>query len=399
MDNQNFSIPDLNQSLPPEPKFSLKPETIILALASILILIGLSVGGYYLWENNNQPAVTKPINFAVMLHLEGGGFTIADEKQFNVINAELKQVIDLFSKYDAKITIESESPYTEAVNKWGSNQMLYALEKGMGVGSHNDISRVNSQEELVKSYQSIKAKVDAIVGPENNIGCSGGWVADYDWAAAANKASISYLDGAVMAAALSVPEANRPINPDTGKPFTDEEIDFGKSYFHDPLIPDLKDRIYPRRLKDTNDLVGDDSGVLLMTGELEELSAMSEGRKNCFPGCRLTKEDTDTLFKNIDYANSIKDNSKVSLLYFHFGLGTIGYPAREDNLKIVEDWLKQMQEYQNQGKIKWMTMKEVYEEYNKTNSSVGGAAQNKCGDGVCDSFEKANPNACPRDCK
>ena len=401
--NQNLNpanpVPELKQniSLPPEPRVFLKPKVIISALVGILILVGLGVGSYYLWENYNPPFVTKPINFAVMLHLEGGGFTIADEKQFNAMNSELKQVIDLFSKYDAKITIESESPYTEAVSKWGNNQLTYALEKGMGVGTHNDVMRVNSQEELVNSYKSVKAKVDAIVGAENNIGCSGGWVAGYDWAVAAHKAGFSYLDGAVMVAALSVPEKNRPINPDTGKPFTDTEIGFNipNNYMHDPLPPDLKDRMYPRRLKDTNDLVGDDSGVLLTTGELEELSAMSEGRKNCFPGCRLTKDDTDTLFKNIDYADSIKDNAKVSLLYFHFGLGTIGFPAKEDNLKIVEDWLSKMQEYQNEGKIKWMTMKEVYEEYNEKNPSANGTTP--CGDGVCEGPEIAS--LCPTDCK
>ena len=32
-------------------------------------------------------------------------------------------------------------------------------------------------------------------------------------------------------------------------------------------------------------------------------------------------------------------------------------------------------------------------------SPTGGTTQGKCGDGVCDTVEKANPNLCPEDCK
>lgn len=32
------------------------------------------------------------------------------------------------------------------------------------------------------------------------------------------------------------------------------------------------------------------------------------------------------------------------------------------------------------------------------NASQGGTTQGKCGDGICGSVEKANPNACPQDC-
>ncbi len=50
--NQNLNpVPDLNQTIPPEPKFFLKPKFIILILAGILILVGLVIGGYHFWPN------------------------------------------------------------------------------------------------------------------------------------------------------------------------------------------------------------------------------------------------------------------------------------------------------------------------------------------------------------
>ena len=35
----------------------------------------------------------------------------------------------------------------------------------------------------------------------------------------------------------------------------------------------------------------------------------------------------------------------------------------------------------------------------QTQPSTGGTAKGKCGDGTCDTVEKANPTLCPTDCK
>ena len=63
MDNevsQNLNlVPGLNQNLPPEQKFFLRPKFIILILAGIFILAGLGIGGYYLLKNNNPTPVSS----------------------------------------------------------------------------------------------------------------------------------------------------------------------------------------------------------------------------------------------------------------------------------------------------------------------------------------------------
>ena len=67
--------------------------------------------------------------------------------------------------------------------------------------------------------------------------------------------------------------------------------------------------------------------------------------------------------EQIDYANSIKDDSKTSALVIHFPVRTLTPQTKG----LVEDWLEKMEEYQNQGKIKWVTVKEIYEDYIQNN--------------------------------
>jgi hypothetical protein len=305
---------------------------------------------------------SEPLGFAVMLHLEGE-LKIPDEEAYLEVNSQLREIIDLFAEHDAKITIESAEPYAEAAEKYGDNLLVYALERGQGTGSHCDIldygkSAPKNYGELVDRYAEIKEKVDAAVGEENNLGCSGGWV-EYDWARAAKEAGFSYLDAPVMLSYSAVPPENRPINPETGKPYAVSEI-MEQGLHHDPVPLDFEERIYPRRLKNTNDLEGDGEGILLITGSLGEIKSLHEGRKNCFPGCQLTREDIDYIMGKIDYALEFKDDSGGPVMYLHFPLSTL---RSAENRELVEHWLEEMREYAEQGKIEWKTMKEIYEEH------------------------------------
>ncbi|MEK6959135.1 MAG: hypothetical protein AABW59_03770 [archaeon] len=338
-------------------------KTIVLGvlLLGIILLAAIFVGvGYYTYFlNAPQEEVSKPLNFAVMVHLEKEA-KITSAEVYKGTNQKVSEIIDLFEKYGAKATIESSESYANGAIKYGKNDnvLSYSLSKGMGVGTHCDMGDV--AQITAKDFNAIKSRIDALVGPENNLGCSGGFF-DGNWVETASLGGFKYLDGVVMLAYLGVPLENRPINPDTGAPYSDDEIT--NVYYHDPVLP-VKDRIYPRMLKDTQDLNEDKDGTLLLiTGGLGEISSLYEGRKNCFPDCRLTKEDTNYIMEQIDYANSIKDDSKTSALVIHFPVRTLTPQTKG----LVEDWLEKMEEYQNQGKIKWVTVKEIYEDYIQNN--------------------------------
>lgn len=331
---------------------------IILSVVAVLALIAVAL---YFVFNSSQEKSSEPLYFQVMIHMEGD-YKYPDQQSYDRDNEKLKEIIDLFDKYDAKITLESALPYAEASVKYGNSMLNYALEKGMGVGTHCDMDSLD--------FAFLKQKIDLIVGAENNLGCSGG-TSKANWVQEAYDGGFSYMDGLVMYAYLAVPLKNRPINSETGKSFTDDEI--RNIYYHDPAPPELKDRIYPKLLKDTQDFEEDKDGILLvMLGELGVITSLSEDRKNCFPKCDLTQEDTDYILEQIDSTLQIRDNSKFASLNIHFPLNTIALPAKNEaeNKIIVENWLKQMQNYQNQGKIKWATMKEAYEKYLEVNNIV-----------------------------
>lgn len=297
-----------------------------------------------------------PINFAVMMHLEGE--TSFNPSFYQQYNTKLQEAIDLYSDYGAKITVESELSYINAADTYGNGLLSYALQHGHGVGSHCDMSsNINSYTEEVSEYTTRKNAIDQVVGSSNNLGCSGGW-SKTNWAQAAFEAGFSYLSAPVMLSYLAVPYAHRPINSQTGQPYTDDEIN--NVYYHDPVPIDSSDRFYPRMLKDTQDLDDDGEGIVLLTGSLGEISSLYEGRKNCFPNCTLSEDDTDYIISEIKNFYNSKDESKHSLIYIHFPHSTIKSDA---DLEIIETWLGKMQELQDQGIIEWKTMKESYEEY------------------------------------
>jgi hypothetical protein len=296
-----------------------------------------------------------------MVHLEAG-LTLPDQQRFTNIDGTIREIIDVFFQNQAKVTVESEKPYALAAAQWAptDNAMTYALTKGQGVGTHCD--EIEAQT-AVADFTNNKTKVDALVGAENNVGCSGGWIRG-DWASAAYSGGFRYLDGVVMMAFLGVPVQNRPVNPLTGYPYTDQEI--SRTCYHDPAPPDLLDRIHPRMLANTNDFEGDANGnLLLMTGEIGEIASLSEGRVNCFPNCQLTQDDFDVVMATIDEAFAGKDHSRFAILYVHFPLDTMrdGPSPSPTKVQLVTTWLQQMSAYVTAGKITWVTMKEAHDRY------------------------------------
>ncbi|MBI5480825.1 MAG: hypothetical protein HY906_18345 [Deltaproteobacteria bacterium] len=303
-----------------------------------------------------------PIHFGVMVHLEGN-LQLTSQQMFTGFDQSVREVVDLFSANGAKLTIESEKPYAEAAAQWaaGDNALLYSLSQGLGVGTHCDIGGPGGAATTAEFAEN-KSKVDALVGAENNLGCSGGW-GQSDWANAAADGGFKYLDGVVMMAYLGVPQQNRPIDPDTGSPYTDAKIQ--QTVYHDPAPSDLMDRIYPRLLADTNDLEGDAAGrLLLLTGEIGEVASLFEGRSNCFPNCVLTQDDFDVIVDTVEQAWAAKDHSRFAMMYLHFPMGTLRADAggtAEQKKQLVTGWLEQMATLQAEGKIAWVTQKEAYE--------------------------------------
>ena len=301
-------------------------------------------------EDGATSSSTYPLYFSVMIHLEEDWNDDTNSALFQRHEEVLQYAMQLFDEYGAKLTIESEEPFAKAVIAADSSLLNDALADGHGVGTHcgKDVDG-NTIDELAAAYKERKDLVDSIVGAENNRGCSGGW-GTTDYVLAATEAGFGYLDGVVYLAYLSMPVSKRPNH------LSNQDIQH--IYYHDPAIPDFSDHIYPRFLADAQDFVEDPEGELvLLNGELGEISSLYEGRQSCGISCVFTSADTQVILDNITTAAAIRDPSRVAHLYVHIPLNTF----TTENEALLRAWLENMQQLQNQGTVVWATQKEVYE--------------------------------------
>jgi hypothetical protein len=302
-----------------------------------------------------------------MTHMEGNWNDDKDEGIFLQHVEQLRYGMDLAEEYGALLTIESEKPFSRANTKWGINIMAEVRDRGFGVGTHCDIGFKEppmSVEEFSNIFVENKTLVDALIGAENNLGCSGGGSVN-DWAQAASMAGFKYLDGIVIMHYLSMPMENRP-----GPEWTDEYIRDGNFHLNAPA--DLYQRIYPIGVADAQDFVADaDPVIVISSGELGLFSAIAEKGRDPNGGSILHDDeytfdsaDVDTLVATIFAVDETRDRTKIAKL-------TVYLPSKAyapENEAVLRYFFEQMQDLQQQGIITWTTQRQVYEAYMNWNN-------------------------------
>jgi len=303
------------------------------------------------------PAGDQPMYLTTMTHMESGWEDDTSQTAFLQHVEQLRYGLGLANEYNAKFTIESETPFANGARIWKLNILQEVLDLGHGVGTHSDIGfrRTYTVDELTREFLTRKAPVDALVGAENNRGTSGGGCPS-DWVTAAHNAGFVYMDGVVGMHLLAVPLAGRP-RPE----WTDEYI-LSVGY-HKDVPAELADRLYPFLLADTKDFEPDPDGVLLLlTGDIGRLDYAAEGGADACrkpDACALTNSDADNLADQIRYADSIRDRSKIAKLTIYIPANLFD-PANEAPLRY---FLAKMKELADQGVMVWATQGEVYDAY------------------------------------
>jgi hypothetical protein len=295
-----------------------------------------------------------------MTHMEAGFTDDKNQALFNQHVVQLTYGMDLADAYGARLTIESEKPFAIANTTWNLNIMKQIVERGHGVGTHCDFGfreAVMPVDKYAKFFSENKARVDALVGAQNNLGCSGGGGAN-DWAQAAGLAGFKYLDGIVGMHYLAMPLGNRPDST-----WTDDFII--KEGYHINAPVDLYERIYPFGVANSLDFAADpDPVIVISSGELGLLSGMAEGigetiGATCRPDCVLTSEDASALVATIGTISRNRDRSRIAKL-------TVYLPASifvAQNESLLREFFNQMKILQDQGVIAWATQKQVYDAY------------------------------------
>jgi hypothetical protein len=306
------------------------------------------------------PGGAAPLYITTMTHMEGPWNDDRDEGLFLNHVAQLRYGMDLAEEYNAILTIESEKPFARANTKWNLNILAEVLARGHGVGTHCDIGFKEPPmpvEQFAAMFAENKALVDALIGAQNNLGCSGGGSVN-DWALAASMAGFEYLDGIVGMHYLAMPLENRPDSA-----WTDDFIREVGFHLNAPL--DLYQRIYPFGVADARDFVADANPVIVVSsGEMGPLAGMVEGigevsGAKCRPECELNNADVDTLAAKIREIDQNRDRSRVAKLAIYIP-ANLFEPGNEPALRY---FFEQMKALADQGVITWATQKQVYEAY------------------------------------
>jgi hypothetical protein len=296
-----------------------------------------------------------PLFLTTMTHMEGGHTDDRERQAFDNHVAQLRYGLALANEYGAKLTVESEMPFARACAKWDLNMLQEVIDLGHGVGTHADVGYNNPPPNwtaLAQELQQRKALVDALVGPEHNRGVSGAGGVN-DWVLAAHQAGFLYVDGVVGMHYMAMPMEARP---DTE--WTDTYI--REFSYHDPAPVDFVDRIHPFWMRDAQDFVPDEDGlILLSSGEIGRLDAVAEGSpESCIRGeCPFTPEDVTALETIVADAVAAHDPDRVAKLTVYLP-ANLFVPANESLLRA---FLASAQTLATAGTITWATQGEVYD--------------------------------------
>ena len=311
-------------------------------------------------DTGTAPKGKAPIFITTMTHLEGNWNY--DGKQgrdkFDLDVTKIGVAMDTFDAHVALLTIESETPFSQAAIKWESDIFTKIQARGHGVGTHCDIDPkqdVIAVEEFAKQFTERKSLMDQLVGADNNLGCSGGQGRN-EWIGGAHIAGFKYIDGVVGFGYLSMPLENRP------EGWTDDYI-LKEGHFHDNIPIDLAERIHPFMMDDATDMVPDVPGkVLMSSGGIGRLDNMADTEKGagCAPKCTLEDDDIEAGFRRIDEALAVHDPERVGKIDIYFPLSIF----KAANLPRIETFLARLKtDYIDTGKLQWATQSQVYETY------------------------------------
>lgn len=312
-------------------------------------------------EAVSQPKTGAPIYLTTMTHMEKSFEDDTSEVAFENHVAELRFGMDLADEYGAKLTVESEQSFARANEIWGLNVMREIVDRGHGVGTHCDFGfrdAATTPQKYAKFFEENKALVDALVGADNNRGCSGGG-GESDWVQAATIAGFDYIDGFVGMHLLAVPMSARP-----DATWTNETI--RETYFHYNVPLDPEWHFYPFMLKNTLDMEPDEDGtIVVLSGDLGRLDTAAEeaggGDYVCKKAdkCPITQEDVDAIVADIMDAHANHDGTKIGKInvYLPANLFTA---ENEAGLRL---FFSKMRELEEQGIVTWATIGDVYDAY------------------------------------
>ena len=300
-----------------------------------------------------------PVYITTTTHLEGSWIEASSNEVFFNRQASLvRHGMDIAEEYGAVLTIESEIPMALGMERFNDNLLSEVLARGHGVGTHCDIAPKTrfTAVEMVAEFLRRTTLVDALVGEENNLGCSGGGGYS-DWYAGAVGAGLAYIDGGVGYHYLALPLSARP-DGWTDKAIMDE-------YFHDPAPQNIDQHFHPFRIGALG-FDEDPDGELLMSGgalgrieNLAEIGDWSLRQQTDCPRnvCPFTQDDVTTAVEFVREFALNDDRARPAKITFNFATTSFD----NENDAFLHAFFSAMQELVEDGLVEWTSQRVVYE--------------------------------------
>ena len=298
---------------------------------------------------NNTTASRPFVYIGMMVHLEGWEDE-TDKSTYERHVALIREYADLFEKYGAKLTLESKE-VTKGTLRWGDNVLLEMQQRGHGVGVHADVG--GNKNYLCKNFTSdLTAKKRELEQLGVTVRHVSGVTSHCDWVTACVESGYKFTTGGVAYSVMSMPEELRP------EQFKDCPT---PSKCHQPYPSELSQRLHPWRAKSGADWLTDNpSGKLVILAEsglLISLYEQSITPYGSFVSNEFTREDIDIYMNELDEAILMADPNKVNIYYVGWSLG------KPLDKEMLEEWLKSIKPYVDNGTVKWATLPEMYDAY------------------------------------
>ncbi|NPV76509.1 MAG: hypothetical protein HPY59_09070 [Anaerolineae bacterium] len=289
------------------------------------------------------------LNIGIMIHLEG--WRDDKEREAYVKHTTLvRRYADLFEKYGAKMTFETID-VAKGDLKFGGGFLSEMRQRGHGVGLHADVGGDLKYkcERFTPTLLEMKQVFDQL---GISIIHTSGVTSKCDWVKASSQAGFKMVTGNVAFSLLSlspdlIPEAYKNCQTPT--------------QCHEPWPEELEKQIHPWRAQSgSNWIIPNPDGqvvILPESGGLPHLAEQLEDPHAKYTSDTFTKEDIDAYFILLDQALSLADPGRVNNFYVSWSIGQSLDEA------LLENWLSRLQTYVQSGRVRWMTLPEMYEEF------------------------------------
>lgn len=297
----------------------------------------------------SQTAKSKPdgkgvLQFTVVLHLEGWEDGKSKER-FQKHADLLREYASLFEKYGAKMTLESKEIIDGCI-KWGDNVLLEMQKRGHAVGIHADAGgeKKATVKNIADKLKEMKAKLKSL-GIDANF--ASGVASKADWVKACKDAGMDAVTCMVCYGLWSLDPALRPA---WFKPYANP------SEGHAPYPAKITNRIHPWFAKSGSNWIkhSKDGGLIIIPSGLSLTNAAEEIKGSQKAGkTEFTQEDIEAWKNALPKVLAATDSSKVNTFYAVWSFG------QKVDLKLLEDWLKMVKTYVDEGRIQWTVIPDM----------------------------------------